>query len=97
MSAYLNLNTMEYPRHIGDIMLDGWNQQDPIPSNWVEIEYVNPPVINNDQKLIVGQPVQNNGIWTHVWEIVPKTEEDYEYERKIAEKNAKIDNGDFVN
>lgn len=42
--AYLNTATSEYPRHIGDLMLLGWSEGEPLPEGWVEVFETPAPV-----------------------------------------------------
>lgn len=87
---------MEYPRHIGDIIITGWNPETPLPENWVEVEYSDPPTTTSSQKLTSGQPTLIDGKWVHTWQVLEKTAEDYAYEEKISTRNAEVDIGDLV-
>jgi hypothetical protein len=77
MAAYLNIVTKEYPRHDGDLELLGWEVGQPLPSDWVEVLEVELPETQDDEKLIIGFPVENNGKW-YVNPIIEKmTEQEY--------------------
>lgn len=46
---FYNTETKEYPRHIGDLELLGWQVGEPLPENWVEVEPTDPPITSNNQ------------------------------------------------
>lgn len=69
MSAYINLDTMEYPRHPGDVALDP-------TANW---EIVNETEIPECEEYEVAEesfPENIGGIWFKKWVIRPMTIEE---------------------
>jgi hypothetical protein len=67
--AYINLDTMEYPRHPGDIELDP-------TANWQEVEQTDCLKVEEGQILYEGLPENINGVWKQVWIIRDLTEEE---------------------
>jgi hypothetical protein len=65
---YLNTKTNEYPRHVGDLELLGWKLGDSLPENWVEVEYTEPPAVEEGQTCDQLAPTQDeDGIWRIHW------------------------------
>ena len=62
MSAYIKLSTNEYPRHIGDIAIDPAGEAD-----YALVEWINPPVIEPNQRYYEGFPINVNGVWKMTW------------------------------
>jgi hypothetical protein len=60
MTTYINLDTNEYPRYVGDIAL--W------PGNYAEVVWVNPPEVDGaKQCLLEGMPTLTDGVWYTTW------------------------------
>lgn len=78
---YLNTITGEFPRYDGDLELLGWTVGDPLPENWVKVEYVDPPIIKEGETYTQLPPTLQGGIWKINWEVRQITEE----ERKIQQ------------
>jgi hypothetical protein len=76
MSIYLNTQTQEYPRFIGDLQLLGWVVGEPLPENWVEVTSINPPTITNNQIATEEFPVNIDGTWSMSWVVRELTEEE---------------------
>ena len=76
MSYYFNIETNEYPRHIGDLQLLGWSVGLPLPSGWVEVEDTVPPSISSTQVCYETLPVNISGTWKRNWEVREATEEE---------------------
>lgn len=89
MAIYLNTNTNEYPRFIGDIQIEfpSWNFGDELPSNWVEVEEVENPAYSDNEILEELQPKLVNGKYKQQWVVRKMTAE--ESERYNAPKTAK--------
>jgi hypothetical protein len=85
MSAYLNLETGEYPRHIGDLYLLGYKDEEELPEGWVQVVPTENPAPGVDQKAIEVAPKLINGIWTQQWEVVDLTTEE------IARRDNQLD------
>lgn len=84
---FLNTETKEYPRFQGDLELLGWVAGQSLPENWVEVQAVPFPTnIPANHKTVEAEPVEINGIWTQVFDVVPMTAE--EIERRDAPKTA---------
>lgn len=77
MTVYINIETMEYPLHPGDIS--------EMSDKFVEVEETQMPEISNTQKAIEQSPQIVDGIWKQIWLVVDKTEAELEFERKLAE------------
>jgi len=60
---YLNTETNEYPRHDGDLELLGWSVGEPLPENWVVVEYTEPPEIDEETTYWEVPPTLVNGVW----------------------------------
>lgn len=70
MSAFINLNTLEYPRHAGDIELDPNGEYAPVI--WVD-----PPEYNDAREFAYeGPPEQKNGEWHMTWLVRDLTAEE---------------------
>lgn len=65
--AYINLDTMEYPRFIGDIELNP-------NANWQEVENSEYPIVENGQFAYEETPQNINGVWKQVWAVRNLTE-----------------------
>lgn len=90
MIVYMNIVTMEYPRHIGDLQLLGWEQGEPLPENWVEVHQDNIPVIEKGQTYQLQEPQLIDGVWRAIYEVREMTEEEkaivqYNLEHPISE------------
>jgi hypothetical protein len=65
---YYNTVTNEYPRYQGDLELLGWNAGEPLPENWVEVEFVDMPQLLENQTVEELLPAQGeDGIWRMQW------------------------------
>lgn len=74
--AYLNIVTMEYPRHIGDLYLIGYKDGEDLPEGWVEVVNTELPSFNENEKVVEIAPVLIDNVWTQQWQVVNLTEED---------------------
>lgn len=82
MTAYINLDTGEYPRHPGDMALE--------PNcNYASVNWVDAPDYNeNTQVAYEGPPECVNGEWYMVWIVRDLTPEEITArEEAIAAKN----------
>lgn len=83
--AYINLDTLEYPRFQGDIDLN--------PSaNWAEVEESEYPVINENQLAYLSEPEEINGKWKVSWLIRDLTEQEVKNRRVELVKIKVINN-----
>lgn len=80
MNAYIKVQTMEYPRFIGDIQreIPEWSDDQILPAGWSNIIYLDIPEISEyevcDQLPAEEQP---NGNWVVKWDNPrPMTEEE---------------------
>lgn len=78
-NGYLKLSTMEYPRYEGDIraehpeILDSQTGETfPCPDTYAPV-YASPRPETNQalNQILPGTPVQIDGVWREVWNIVP--------------------------
>jgi hypothetical protein len=74
MGLYLNIKTLEYPRYDGDLALLGWSPNQPLPENWVEVVYTEPPTVDSNTSYVQEFPVLIDNIWTVTWKTIPLTE-----------------------
>lgn len=71
MTLYINLDTMDYPRFDGDVVLN--------PSaNWSEVIEINPPVTAKDEMAYTIAPELKDGSYWQVWAIRKLTPEELE-------------------
>jgi hypothetical protein len=70
MSAYININTLEYPRHEGDIALDPQNQYAVV--QWVDM----PSFDSATQRCYEGAPEQIDGQWRMTWIVRDATQKE---------------------
>lgn len=82
MNYYYNTETNSYPRYVGDIQLEcpDWNSEMPLPPNWVEVEFTDPPEHDEFDLVTIGQPILDNGIWKQTW--ITKPMEDWQIKKK---------------
>jgi hypothetical protein len=74
MTAYINLTTNEYPRHVGDIELDPVGIE-----NYAQVTWVNKPDYNTElQRCYEGEPMQINSVWYMTWIVRDATQEEIE-------------------
>ena len=73
MTIYLNTQTKEYPRHNGDLELLGWKVGQALPENWVEVEYQEPPMVDEDTWCGETLPTLVDGVWKVTWITRPLT------------------------
>jgi hypothetical protein len=73
MTIYLNTKTQEYPRYDGDLENLGWSLGQPLPENWVEVAYTDPPTVDTNTTYEIQFPQLINGIWTITWITRPLT------------------------
>ena len=94
MTIYLNIETQEYPRHDGDLELLGWKLGEPLPENWVEVEYVEPPIYQDGETLERLSPAFIDGKWQMSWKVRLLTPDEIlaiaEYEKRKAEEEARF-------
>lgn len=76
--AYLNTETMEYPRHIGDLYIIGYKDGNSLPENWVEVQESPMPSLGENQKVVEISPALIGDVWTQQWQIENLTEAEIE-------------------
>ncbi len=102
---YIKLNNgviEKYPYTINDIRKD--NPQVSFPQtisqeildeyNVYEVIEVSHPVVTYKQNLIEGTPVNNNGIWTQVWNVTDKPLDEINAIQEKGKKQAYIEESD---
>jgi hypothetical protein len=78
MTAYLNTETNEYPRHIGDLYLLGHKDGEEIPAPWVTVTPTDRPEVPEYHYPKETFPVLIDGTWLQQWEIIEMTPEEIE-------------------
>lgn len=89
MVAYINVDTGEYPRHIGDLQLlyPGITEEN-IPSVWMVVSYQEPPAINWEiQTAYEIPPIFENGNWIMQWAVRDLTEEEMKPKNNVYPYN----------
>jgi hypothetical protein len=79
MSKYINIETMEYPRHVGDILLDGNKEK------FVKVLEVPAPIVPMYSYAYEDTPELIDGEWTQRWLVGTMTEEEIEQSKKFEE------------
>jgi hypothetical protein len=89
MSAYINVNTGAYPRHIGDIQLSHPGiavSESNIPNEWRKVEYTSPPSGTYDPEFETAYqlpPQIVDGQYRMVWATRPLTEQEKEFRKAV--------------
>lgn len=81
MSAFIKINTMEYPRHAGDIALDSSSIYEPVL--WVD----KPQFDRTTQKCREIFPEKVDGVWYMRWIVEDYTQEELDAIAVLLEKN----------
>lgn len=84
MSAYINLKTLEYPRHEGDIRLDVrgiplglTGDSFPCPESYALVHWVDRPSYDVATEVVEEtSPVFENGVWKMSWQVRQMTQEE---------------------
>jgi hypothetical protein len=79
MSKYINIETMEYPRHVGDILLDGNKEK------FVKVLEVPAPIVPMYSYAYEDTPELVDGIWTQRWITGTMTEEEIQKNKEFEE------------
>ena len=81
MTTYINTTTGEYPRHIGDILIEHPNADplgETLPTGWARVRYIAPPLTNTYDPLIQRAvqlaPLLEDGIYSMQWTVRDMTE-----------------------
>lgn len=82
--AYINIDTMEYPRHPGDVELDP-------TANWQEVQSSDLPTYEEGQIVYETMPENVDGIWKQAWVVRDMTQEEIE-SREIENIKMKVFN-----
>ena len=72
MSAYIKLDTLEYPRHEGDIALDPQGAKAYAPVQWVDA----PTFSLGTQIAYELPPINVGGVWQMAWAVRDLTQEE---------------------
>ena len=67
MTNYINLDTMQYPFHDGDVELDK-------KANWAVVQETEVPTTTKYQILEEKNPKNVNGVWERVWYVKEMTD-----------------------
>lgn len=65
--VYLNTNTNEYPRHVGDLALVGWVAGDNLPDGWFKVELSEPPIVEDGFVAYEVTPLLIDGVYVQQW------------------------------
>ena len=82
MSIYINTETGEYPRHIGDIYLDVPTFDGDVsnlPENWAPVVETEPPAVQEGERYFEVTPTLTNGIYTQTWDVRALTAQEIEH------------------
>lgn len=79
----------EYPRFIGDLLLEhpNWKEGEPLPTGWQVVTPIERPETSDTQVAYETGPVEVDGVLTQGWAVRELTEE--EIEQKNAPQTAK--------
>jgi hypothetical protein len=96
MSTYININTLEYPLHEGDIRLkypniteDQTGETFPCPEEFALVKFVDQPSINVQTQIVrMDQPKLVDGVWTTQWTIIESTAGWEVYQKYLAKMEA---------
>ena len=85
---FINENTKEYPRFIGDLqLLHPGTTTDTLPDGWALVEETSMPEPQSGKGVFEAEPKQINGVWKQQWETRDLTPVELV---KIEEHNAKV-------
>lgn len=76
MSAYINVDTMEYPRYEGDITISP-------DANWAEVQATPIPEYTDGQAPYELTPLLIDGVWTQQWAVRDLTLEEIENNKQF--------------
>jgi len=80
MTAYIKLETLEYPRHAGDIAIDP-------RGTYAEVQWVAPPEFDpKTQRCVETTPVNVDGSWNMAWLVRDKTQTEIDAEQAVLDK-----------
>jgi hypothetical protein len=75
--AYINENTGEYPRFIGDLqLLNPTATPDNLPDEWAVVVSTPQPEYQEGKNIYEGEPVKIDGVWTQQWVVRDMTTEE---------------------
>ena len=83
---YFNTITKEYPRHVGDLQLLGWQENTELPEGWVEVTETQTPLITPEQTYDMIEPKLVNNIWTAQFIVRDRTEEEIQKQKDLTAK-----------
>lgn len=86
MSAYINLETKEYPLYQGDIRLSHpeIGEEFILPEGYAVVHPVEIPTLEKLQYYVETAPIEIDGRWTMQLEIKERTQEEYDYLLKMT-------------
>lgn len=91
---FFNTITKEYPRHIGDLQLLGWQENTELPDGWVEVIDDQTPLITPEQTYEMVEPKLINNIWTAQFLIRNRTQIEIDSQEALTQAlNEKLVNG----
>ena len=82
MNIYIKLETLEYPRHPGDIRLEHpeIGEDFVCPSDYAEVQSTPPPdFISGEQYPFELPPTESNGVWVMNWAVHTYTQEEKDF------------------
>lgn len=83
MTTYINTTTGEYPRYIGDILIEHPNADpsgETLPTGWARVRYVAAPLFSTYNPLIQRAvqlaPLLEDGLYSMQWTVRDMTEDE---------------------
>lgn len=83
---YFNTITKEYPRHMGDLQLLGWQENTELPEGWVEVTETQTPLITPGQTYDMIEPKLVDNIWITQFIVRDRTEEEIQKQKDLTAK-----------
>jgi hypothetical protein len=95
---YFNTITKEYPRHVGDLQLLGWQENTELPEGWVEVTDDQTPVITPEQTYEMIEPKLVDNIWIAQFLIRNRTQAEIDRQKALTQElNEKLAGGNYGN
>jgi hypothetical protein len=87
MSFYFNIETKEFPKHVGDLKLisPNWDESTPLEP-WVLVKEVPAPNFENDETIFWKEPEYDGKYWNMVWGVKKLNLEELSKMEELAKK-----------
>lgn len=88
-------NGRDYPRFIGDILLENpnWIEGDDLPTGWELVTQAKMPVVNKYERLIEDFPILENGQWSQVVRVEQFSQAEIDGEIALQELFSQVGKG----